>query len=71
MAERHGVHVLGAGPGSLVLAAPRPTPRLAAEMAALFPTLAIVWQVLGPAVARVSKSHSDRAYASLSVEFHA
>jgi adsorption protein B len=71
MAERHGVHVLHAGPGSLVLAAPRPTPRLAAEMAALFPTLAIVWQVLGPAPPRASISDRDRAYASLSVEFNA
>jgi hypothetical protein len=48
MAAVHGIRVQQAGPGALVLAAPRPTPRLAAEMASLFPAMAIAWQVLAP-----------------------
>ncbi len=49
MAALHGIRVQQAGPRALVLAAPRPTARLAAEMAALFPAMAIAWQVLAPA----------------------
>jgi hypothetical protein len=48
LAERHDIHVDQVGPRLLVLASPRPTPRLAAEIAALFPTVAIAWEVLMP-----------------------
>jgi bacteriophage N4 adsorption protein B len=46
LAQRHGILVRRSGPDELLLAAPRPTPRLAAELAALFPAKAIAWQVL-------------------------
>ena len=46
LAHAHGICVRHLGEGSLVLASPSPTPRLAREVARLFPTWAVDWQVL-------------------------
>ncbi|MFL6829961.1 MAG: hypothetical protein ACJ8D5_04975, partial [Sphingomicrobium sp.] len=42
---RRGVEVREASPGAFVLAAPRPTPRLARDAARLLPGWRIAWQV--------------------------
>ena len=44
-ALRDDIQLVDLSPGSLVVAAPRPTPRLAREIAALFPDAAIAWRV--------------------------
>ena len=44
-ALRDDIQLVDLSPGSLVVAAPRPTPRLAREIATLFPDAAIAWRV--------------------------
>jgi adsorption protein B len=53
LVDRHGLLVRKRDDRSLLLAAPRPTPALAAELASLFPSLAIAWQVLAHGQLRV------------------
>ena len=67
LAERHGIHVRHSGSGSLVLAAPRPTPALAAELAVLFPAMAIAWQVLARGGLRVVPREPERPAPEASV----
>jgi bacteriophage N4 adsorption protein B len=74
IAALHGIRVQQAGPGALVMTAPRPTARLAAEVAALFPAMAIAWQVLAPAVIAAARSEQPVAQveppAGAPVEIH-
>lgn len=44
-ALRDDIQLLDRSKGAIVVAAPRPTPRLARELAALFPDLAVAWRV--------------------------
>jgi adsorption protein B len=44
-ALQHDIQLLDSSPRGIVVAAPRPTPRLAREVAALFPDVAVAWRV--------------------------
>ncbi len=60
LAEAHGICVQHVGERSLVLACRAPTSRLAREVARLFPTWAIAWQILGPKQADTTDPGADR-----------
>ncbi len=60
-ALRDDLHLIDLSGGSLVVAAPRPTPRLAREVATLFPDTAIAWRV-APYHRPETVSHEDSEY---------